>query len=1115
MRALPPLLAFALTCATATADPKPTLSAEDAKAAQDLDFKYFVSDGFGNFAEAVKFARELHGLRLRVLGPDHWQTRSAAVRVTRQTALTALTPKRQQEYIAARTKLIRVPVLMQEGKFAEALALQEEFVRLTRDIFGAAGTDTAQAENNLGMLYQSVGRYSDAEKSIRAGLDGFRAAVGDDHPETAVGYNNLAFVLRVRGKLGEIGPLYQKALDAFRGAYGDESQQTAIAYMNLGTAAHEAGDYTAALANTRRGLELLRKVLGEDNSETVTAYFNLGTLLGELGRHDEALPHLERALAIHRRTRGDKHPDILGLTAGVAGALRAAKRRPEALALYRENLVHAKRLFGPDHARTAEAMTDYARQLMNSSQPAEALGLIRTAYETTRRELGDDHPKTASAAEILSDALLWSRRAAEAEAIQQRALASRQKVRGNLTRATATSRLELGLMQAAQGKTREAIATLESAAISYDAARLRLSARSLEGAAAIGHLSPYDALAAQHAVRGDARAAWRAIELHLARGLLDEAVARTGGALSPAERRERTDLDQALRDLDPAIVRLAVLTKRTDGQQRELDDLLARRRRTEEALAALASRASEREVAPLAAVQAALPKDAAIVLWVDLIGELGGPEEHWGCVLRAAGEPAWVRLPGTGPDGAWTFADSSVPLRLREALARGDAARPEAAAYARQRLAPLEKHLEGVTHLHAVGTTFTARVPLDAVTDRYRVSYIPSGTFLARLKDKPRPAGPATLLAVGDPVFARSPTAAPPIPLPPGGVLVTSVVPDGPAAKARLQAGDVIVAYAGEELTSGDHLEKLIAAHADEKTIRVRVWRDNQLADRELPPGKLGVINDKLPAREALAARRQMDAAIARLTRGDDPAELPGTLVEVNRLAGRFGPTGVMRLTRGDANEARLNAMRTGDRLKDFRYLHFATHGKGNDRRAFESALLLTRPDPVPDQKPNEPLLDGRLTAAEVRDYWNLDAELVTLSACESGLGREGGGDGLLGFAQAFLLAGSRSVCLTLWQVDDTATALLMDRFYGNLLGKREDGGKPMGKALALAEAKQWLRTLSAKAAAERLGTLTEGVVRGEKKGRAVVGELPMAKDGPPFAHPKYWAAFILIGDAE
>jgi CHAT domain-containing protein len=152
-------------------------------------------------------------------------------------------------------------------------------------------------------------------------------------------------------------------------------------------------------------------------------------------------------------------------------------------------------------------------------------------------------------------------------------------------------------------------------------------------------------------------------------------------------------------------------------------------------------------------------------------------------------------------------------------------------------------------------------------------------------------------------------------------------------------------------------------------------------------------------------------------------------------------------------------------------------------------------------------------------EYWKLDTDLVTLSACESGLGLQGGGDGLLGFAQAFLLSGSRSVCLSLWQVDDTATALLMDRFYRNLLGKREEGAKPMGKAAALREAKQWLRNVPAGEALQRLGEITNGVMRGERPAREEMHGVPRPRDAAgdykPYAHPRYWAAFILLGDPE
>src|SRR5262249_56993747 len=98
---------------------------------------------------------------------------------------------------------------------------------------------------------------------------------------------------------------------------------------------------------------------------------------------------------------------------------------------------------------------------------------------------------------------------------------------------------------------------------------------------------------------------------------------------------------------------------------------------------------------------------------------------------------------------------------------------------------------------------------------------------------------------------------------------------------------------------------------------------------------------------------------------------------------------------------------------------------------------------------------DGGITAAEMR-RWQLEAELVTLSACETGLGERLGGEGYLGFAQALFTAGARSVVLSLWEVDDPSTALLMSRFYQNVLGQRAGLAKPLAKAEALREAKQW-----------------------------------------------------------
>ena len=140
-----------------------------------------------------------------------------------------------------------------------------------------------------------------------------------------------------------------------------------------------------------------------------------------------------------------------------------------------------------------------------------------------------------------------------------------------------------------------------------------------------------------------------------------------------------------------------------------------------------------------------------------------------------------------------------------------------------------------------------------------------------------------------------------------------------------------------------------------------------------------------------------------------------------------------------------------------FRYLHIASHGTFNADSPLTSALLLAK----------DAENDGTLTVGELYSM-RLNADLVTLSACETGLGKIANGDDVVGLTRGFLYAGSRSIVASLWKVDDEATAYLMTRFYGALKGtsKRE--------ALRLAQ----LET--------------------RKK----------------YPHPYYWAAFQLTGEA-
>ena len=122
--------------------------------------------------------------------------------------------------------------------------------------------------------------------------------------------------------------------------------------------------------------------------------------------------------------------------------------------------------------------------------------------------------------------------------------------------------------------------------------------------------------------------------------------------------------------------------------------------------------------------------------------------------------------------------------------------------------------------------------------------------------------------------------------------------------------------------------------------------------------------------------------------------------------------------------------------------LHFAAHGVADDSSPLYSALALS-PSPTGNGEPSE---DGYLYAYEVMQLGRT-APLVVLSACETALGAEADGEGLVGLVRAFLSAGSRAVIASLWSVDDEATAALMRAFYEGL-----QKGVPPDAALAAAQ---------------------------------------------------------------
>jgi CHAT domain-containing protein len=233
---------------------------------------------------------------------------------------------------------------------------------------------------------------------------------------------------------------------------------------------------------------------------------------------------------------------------------------------------------------------------------------------------------------------------------------------------------------------------------------------------------------------------------------------------------------------------------------------------------------------------------------------------------------------------------------------------------------------------------------------------------------------------------------------------------------------------------------------------------------------------------------------------------LDGTRGEVNDISDSFERTFHRRATLLRFGEATESAV--GEEAPKHRFLHLATHGyfappelkswlespaiSGTealsrvDISAFHpgllSGLILAGANSRVDLSGD----DGVLTALEVAEMSLDKVDLVTLSACETGLGQSAGGEGILGLQRAFQTAGARSVVATLWKIPDLPSRTLMTDFYEDLWVKK----KTRLEALRAAQ----LRMLNEGA--------TRGVVRVELEG-----------DKRRRVPPSYWAGFILSGE--
>ncbi len=206
----------------------------------------------------------------------------------------------------------------------------------------------------------------------------------------------------------------------------------------------------------------------------------------------------------------------------------------------------------------------------------------------------------------------------------------------------------------------------------------------------------------------------------------------------------------------------------------------------------------------------------------------------------------------------------------------------------------------------------------------------------------------------------------------------------------------------------------LIESHAISYTFSATLFVKENLTNAPQSPAKSKAL---LFAPIVFKSAKNADASYKRM------ADLPATEQEIKEIKALLDKNQIeaQLLTQENAQEAAFKAQD----LQKFDYLHLATHGLVNESRPELSQVFMAA-----NTSPHE---DGHLYAAEIYNL-KLQARLVSLSACQTGLGKIAQGEGIIGLTRAFLYAGAQRVLVSLWSVADESTARLMIAFYGYLL---------------------------------------------------------------------------------
>ncbi|MEM6261537.1 MAG: CHAT domain-containing tetratricopeptide repeat protein [Bacteroidota bacterium] len=898
------------------------------------------------------------------------------------------------------------------GSFDEAITYFEDAQVIIREALGPSHYRVAQTKVNLGIVYRLKGWYDRAIQANEEALPIFLAKLGEDHPKVANIYNNLASIYEQTADFQQAKEYYRKALNVRVRKFGEQSPSVAESYVNLGGLYKSMGAYDEATDYVRKGLFILVAAFGHKHIKVASAHSFLGIIYTDKEDYTEAIKHLRKSIDIKLAVLGANHVRVAAGYLNLGIVMSRIEEYDQALDLYQQAEAIIQERLGKSHIYLGNVYNSMGGAYKSTGAYKDAITCLNRSIKIRKRHYGTNHPQVA---------------------ITMVSLGNVYQEMGNIQKASECAHQALKLLRydAQAPQNFERITDLNGLRLALILLKDIHQFRFHE----TGHHPYLDTLNTDYRQM-------LALEDYIQLEYVEDKTRRSYAA-------------QALPIYEGAITHLML-----QDQPEELFQTfeLAEKTKNRQMLEVLRFDATQRSYG--------IP-DSLLHKERDIDVAIGEAEKQ---IHKQTFETDSSRL----RDSLLKTYENDLFTLKRERTGLRELFKNRYPAYHQLRynpsvisLAEVQQHLLGQTHdalvEYFVGDSnlYTWVVLSDTFHLLSTKLNVPLANWVEGLRCALLAEQDTTLSCTADyaiiahqlyqKLFASVDSLLP-------SEAAVLLVPDGvlgylPFEVLLTEPNGQGEGYASYSYLLRDHpISYAYSATLQQEMQRKQHQRPPNRTLLAVAPSFTGNTSDS----KALLASRFIDTTNRRSLLSALAYNVPEAQSIVDQMNG--DP-----LIGEDATEAAFV-----QKAHDYRILHLSTHGKANDQAGDYSFLAFHHIEDDSLEVENEWLYNSEIYNLQ------LNADLVVLSACETGIGELQRGEGIISLARGFSYAGAKSLVTSLWNVNDRSTKELMEGFYRYLAE-----GRP--KHLALRQAK-----------------------------------LDYLDTHPDYLQsPFYWAAFIPIGDME